>query len=190
MIWVRLPGVRRQPRVRARQCAYCGSFILQRWGRAKKPIQDTHALEVIVQRYRCCDCGRTFRDYPDGVDQADRSRPVRQLAALTWALGLSVSEVVDVLAGLGLQMGRTTIWRDGRAMIERLPEGRRESRASILSADPEEPWLERHRGGEVLVLELKREKCVCLELEGDTSEPMDTWLGPMLEEMGMEVEVI
>ena len=82
VIWLRLPQVKTQPQKRPRTCPNCNSYILQRWGRITKPVRDTHELEVEIHRYRCCDCGKTFRAYPEGVDRAERSTRMRQLAAL------------------------------------------------------------------------------------------------------------
>ncbi len=52
---------------RPQGCPYCGSVLLQSWGSASKPLCDPQLKKVEVRRFRCCDCGRTFRHYPEGV---------------------------------------------------------------------------------------------------------------------------
>ena len=188
IIWLRLPDVKTRPKGRPRRCPHCGSYILQRWGRITKPVRDTHELQVEVHRYRCCDCSRTFRAYPEGVDRSERTLRLRQLAALTWALGLSLEEVVSVFESFGMEMSRTTIWRDGQSMVSRLPGGRRSRSVRVLSKHGDNTWVDDHRGGVVLVLELKRRKKVLLEMvEEEDPQTVRTWLEPIAQELGLEV---
>lgn len=190
VIWLRLPEVKTSPRGRPKRCPYCGSYILQRWGKITKPVRDTHELEVEVHRYRCCDCGRTFRAYPQGVDRSERTLRLRQLAALTWALGLSLEEVVTVFDSFGMKLSRTTIWRDGQDMVSRLPDGRRSRLVQVLAKGGETTWLQDHKGGVVIVLELKRRKKVLLEmLDEDDPQNVQHWLEPIASELGLELDL-
>ncbi len=111
-----LPKTSTQPLGRPRHCPFCDSTILQKWGRTSKPLKDLDCQRAEVHRYRCTDCSRTFRTYPPGIERSSRSKRLRTLAAFTWALGLSLDSVVSVFQGLGLELSRTTIWRDGRKM--------------------------------------------------------------------------
>ncbi len=189
IIWLRLPEFEEAPARRARRCPHCGSFILQRWGRITKPVRDTHELEVEVYRYRCCECHRTFRDYPEGVDRTERTLRLRQLAALTWALGLSLDEVVTIFDSFGMSLSRTTIWRDGKDIVARLPEGRRSRLVEVLSVNQDHSWIEGHQGGVVIVLELKQRKKVMLEMlhQYDVNSAR-TWLEPLVTELGLQVD--
>ncbi len=190
IIWLRLPEFKTRPKGRPRQCPKCGSYILQRWGKITKPVRDTHDLEVEVHRYRCCDCGRTFRAYPDGVDRSERTTRLRRLAALAWALGLSLEEVVTVFDTFGMSLSRTTIWRDGQEVIDHLPGGRRSRHVQLLSAGGKNTWVEHHQGGVVIVLELKRKKKVLLEmLDEEDPKVVQTWLEPIAKDMGLEVDL-
>ncbi len=190
IIWLRLPDFEARPKSRARRCPHCGSYILQRWGRITKPVRDTHELEVEVHRYRCCDCLATFRAYPEGVDRTGRTRRLRQLAALTWALGLSLDEVATIFNTFGMSLSRTTIWRDGKEIVARLPEGRRSRLVQVLSTNNGDGWIDAHQGGVVLLLELKRHKKVFLELVGETDpRSAQTWLAPLVGELGLELEI-
>lgn len=190
VIWLRLPQVKTEPQKRPRTCPNCNSYILQRWGRITKPVRDTHELEVEIHRYRCCDCGKTFRAYPEGVDRAERSTRMRQLAALAWAMGLSLEAVVGVFTNFGVNLSRTTIWRDGQEMASHLPGGRRTRFVKVLDNAQKGVWLDEHQGGVVIVLELKRSSKVLLEMVGDyTQEEVEDWLEPIADNLGLEMEV-
>lgn len=139
MIWLRLPAIKFQPKSRPRRCPYCNGEILQRWGRITKPVRDTHELEVEIQCDHYGDGGRTFRAYPERVDRAGRSVPFRQLAALAWALGLTLVEVVSICDSLEMCWSRTSVWRDGQQIVDPLPDGRRSRLVQILAADGRQP---------------------------------------------------
>ena len=84
-----LAQVKTFPDERPDACEYCGSQILTRHGTADKTVTDLYIEKVTTVRYRCSDCGRTFRHYPDGVDRGGQTQRMRGWAALAWALGLS-----------------------------------------------------------------------------------------------------
>ena len=107
-----LPQVKHFPDTRPSACVHCGSVYLNRHGPVTKPISDLYIDEVTAHRYRCCDCGLTFRHYPQGVDRHDQSHRLRALAALSWALGLSVRSVSHLLGALGCNLSRMSVWRD------------------------------------------------------------------------------
>ena len=107
-----LPQVKLSPDTRPSACSYCGSMYLNRHGLVTKRISDLYVSEVTVCRYRCYDCGRTFRHYPQGVDRHDQSHRLRGLAALSWALGLSLRSVSHLLGALGCELSRMSVWRD------------------------------------------------------------------------------
>jgi hypothetical protein len=96
------------------------SQVLQRWGRVSKSIQDKDDQVTNGFRYRCDECKRTFRGYPQGVDRSNRSRRIRRLAAIAMALGMSSREAADLFTKLGIPLSHTTVWRDGRELIDQL----------------------------------------------------------------------
>lgn len=115
-----LPEIKTQPEERPASCPYCRGLLLQRHGLVLKPIRDLYLHQVTVYRYRCADCGHTFRHYPQGVDCHDQSQRLRALAALLWALGLSHQNISYLLAALGTAIAKRspelvegmTSWRD------------------------------------------------------------------------------
>ena len=105
IVVLKLPGVKRKREERPRQCLYGEGGTFQRWGAVKKPVKDTRVRNVKVYRYRCCQCKRTFRHYPEGNSGADQTERWRLFAILLWTLGL-------ILSGLKVLVSHMTIWRD------------------------------------------------------------------------------
>jgi transposase-like protein len=120
VILIRLPEFNINPDERPRQCPYCGSQILQRWGKVSKPIKDRGDLTVIIHRYRCRDCERTFRDYPEEIDRSNHARGLRRLAALLWSLGLSYRSIVKILNKYEINLSLSTVWRESQAVTTKL----------------------------------------------------------------------
>jgi hypothetical protein len=73
------------------RCAYAGcpgrKFHLRQ--AVRKPLRDTVYQEVVVHRYHCVKCQRTFRVYPQGTTSAQTSQRVKGLAVMLYLLGLS-----------------------------------------------------------------------------------------------------
>jgi transposase-like protein len=112
IVVLQLPEVKSSREDRPKKCPYCSGETFQRWGQTGKPIRDSRVSQVLVYRYRCTRCRRTFRHYPEGVDRASQSLRLRQLASLSWVLGLSYRGVVGVFAAFGVDLGRMSAWRD------------------------------------------------------------------------------
>ena len=93
-------------------CAHCGSQILTKHGTADKTVIDLYEDKVTAVRYRCSDCGRTFRHYPPGIDRSGQTQRMRGWAALAWALGLSLRSASHLLAAFGVSISRMSVWRD------------------------------------------------------------------------------
>jgi DNA-directed RNA polymerase subunit RPC12/RpoP len=74
VILIRLPEVNIHPNGRPKQCPHCDSQILQRWGSVTKPVKDRRDIVAVLYRYRCQDCKRTFRDYPENIDRSNHAR--------------------------------------------------------------------------------------------------------------------
>jgi hypothetical protein len=112
------------------------------------------------------------------------------MAALTWALGLSLEEVVSVFDSFGMCLSRTSIWRDGQEMVGQIPGGRRSRLVHVLSSYGDNAWIDDHRGGVVIVLELKRRKKVLLEMiEENDPGSVERWLSPIAETLGFELDL-
>ena len=94
--------------------------------------------KAAVVRCRRSDCGRTFRQYPEGVVRGGQTRRMRGWAALARALGLSPRSASHLLAAFGVSVSRMSVWRDvqeaGRN-ARRKQAGRARGRATVIGAD-------------------------------------------------------
>ncbi len=79
IVTLHLPDVKRQTEIHPHTCPSCHGATFQRWGNVIKPVKDQRHPTIAVHRYRCCHCHRTFRHYPEGVDQADQTQRLRPL---------------------------------------------------------------------------------------------------------------
>jgi len=120
IVVLQLPDVKGETEKRPVRCPSCQGEILQRWGGQQKCLRDPQLSMVKVYRYRCCRCRHTFRQYPDGVDQAQQSLRLRKLAALCWILGLSYRGITAVFSAFGVQIARMTAWRDAQELATQL----------------------------------------------------------------------
>lgn len=135
IVVLKLPNVKSKTDSRPRQCPACKGEIMQRWGGAKRQIRDPHVHCVRVHRYRCCHCRHTFRDYPEGVDQAQQSQRLKKLAALCWTLGLSYRGIAGVLAVFRVGISRMSAWRDAQEQAGELKRSRMGKPVRVLGLD-------------------------------------------------------
>jgi transposase-like protein len=110
IVVLKLPNVKRNTESRPRKGRYCEGNTFQRWGEVNKPVKDVRVRKVKVYRYRCCQCQRTFRHYPEGNTRADQTERLRLFAVLLWTLGLSHRASSLILSGKGM-VSFMTIWR-------------------------------------------------------------------------------
>jgi transposase-like protein len=135
MVVLKLPAVKRIREERLRQCPYCEGETFQRWGRVNKPVKDVRVRNVKVYRYRCCQCKRTFRHYPEGNSSADQTERLRLFAILLWKLGLSHRASSLILSGLNVLVGFMRIWRDVQAEAKKIKKRNHWKPVRILGLD-------------------------------------------------------
>jgi hypothetical protein len=175
---------------RPSQCPVCKGEILQRWGGQVKRVRDPYVEEVLVYRYRCCGCRHTFRHYPSGVDQAQQTQRLRQLAGLCWVLGLSYRGIAAVFTVFQVGISRMGAWRDAQERAEQLQRRRFWEPVRVLGLD----------GAYVLGWGKKRAVLVAIDLgEGqpvsigyvDEADPQAVrrWLEPLVKRLGVSVIV-
>jgi transposase-like protein len=98
-------------------------------------VRDPQIHEVVVYRYRCCSCHRTFRVYPQGVSRASQTERMRMLVAICWLLGLSYRGLVLVCAAFGPRLGRMSAWRDVQQRAAQMENERRWKKVRVLGVD-------------------------------------------------------
>lgn len=188
---LRFPEVEDTPNNRPRHCPYCGSPILQRWGRVSKSVHDLEHQETEVQRYRCGECERTFRDYPEGIDRSSQSLRIRHLAALAWAMGLSCRDVVSVFDELGVRLSRMSVWRDGQELAARLGGQGGPRRARRFSIERLASHQKPNRPGVVIVIDPGDGRTVVLGvLDEFDPRKVKSWLEPLVAEVDIEVSLL
>lgn len=115
-IQVRLPKVKPDEYEIPETCPHgCGGTYFQPHGQQGhiKPLRDPQHSEVTVYRYRCVDCGRTFRVYPKGVlPGAQQSARLKGMVVLLYVLGLSYGAIEDFLWALGCGISKTLAYYD------------------------------------------------------------------------------
>src|SRR5215469_2872894 len=94
------------------RCAYagCGGRKFHLRQEVKKPLRDTVYHEVVVHRYQCLKCQRTFRVYPQGTTPAQTSQRVKGLAVLLYLLGLSYGATSLALEALGVPLCKSRVY--------------------------------------------------------------------------------
>ncbi len=103
-----------------------------------KALQDPDHAQVQAKRYKCLKCKRTFRVYPQGVSEAQRSDRLKGIGVMLYVLGLSYGGTADALAAFGWAGSKTTIYRDVQAAgeaVKRLRQAQGPRKVQVLGAD-------------------------------------------------------
>ena len=191
IVVVRFPKVKSAPNSRSRQCPYCSSTIIQSWGQMTKEVRNSQAQEITIYRFRCCKCGRLSRSYPEGVDRSLFSQRVLHLAALTYAMGLSVKDVTEAFSNLGIDLSRMTIYRAGNEMTLQLNPVGRKKYEQVYLMEKTHTQRDKLRGGVRLIMDLGSGKYVVLGiLDEYNPKTVRTWLEPICQNIGAEVYVL
>jgi transposase-like protein len=180
-----IPTVNAAPAQRPGGCPYCAEPYLHRHGTSTKPVRDHKLSAVLVQRYKCVSCGRTFRHYPAGITNKDQSQRTVILAALMYGLGLSCSATSHLLGALGVDVSKITAWRDAQEAGEALRQKRPVGRVRVLGADETVFGV---RGQKVVVgfvVDAESGRTLGFEVlfEGD-GKAFKEWLEPYAKELG------
>ena len=189
IVTLRLPTVKPSIETRPAGCRYCASPVLQRWGGALRAVKDPHVKQALIYRYRCCQCKRTFRHYPEGLTHAHQSQRLVQLAALGWVLGLSLRGTSGILSAFPVALSHTSIWWDVQALSAQLKR-RLPGQVRVLGIDGVYPKLAGKEQPTLIAVDLGSGKPVAL---GAVSEKdwraVVRWLEPLVKELGVEVMV-
>jgi transposase-like protein len=196
IVRIQLPTVNPATIARPSQCPHCGSEILQRWGVVQKPLRDTDYQAVAAYRFRCTQCGRTFRHYPQGVDRADMSQRLRCLAAIAWSMGLSLRGVGIIFSafGDGLRVSKSSVWRavqeKGEQLRRTAQAAQQKHRVRVLGVDGAWIRLNGHSTGVMVAVDMGDGQMVSMEVVDEhDAYAVYRWLKPLVEQLGVEVMV-
>ena len=175
---------------RPQRCAVCKGETFQRWGGRWKRVRDHEVKQVWVNRYRCCQCKHTFRQYPEGVNQAQQSQRLRRLAALSWVLGLSYRGIAGLFAVFGVGISRMSAWRDEQEWAKQLQRRGKSKPVRVLGLDGAyvRGWGDTRP---VLVaVDLGTEQPVALgDVDEKDPQAVGGWLTPWVQQLGVSVLV-
>ena len=188
-VHIRIPDVKPSPEGRPPACPFCQNPVLRRWGRARKPLKDPRLREVEVHRYRCPQCRRTFRHYPEGVSPWTQSRRTVALCALLWALGLSLRSIASLLPHLGLQVSRMSVLRDVRALTEEVKR-HLPHKARVLGVDGFGVRVRGKPRGVLVCVEMEQGlPLLALQVDEKNPRAVASALRPLVRRLGVEVLV-
>jgi transposase-like protein len=192
VLTIRLPLVKTHPADRPKECPHCASRYLHRHGSFPKPVKDHQIKQVIVCRYRCVHCRRTFRHYPEGVGRPDQSARLIILAAVAWALGLSTRATAWLFTHCGARISKSTVFRDVRAVSERLQDQVRRSRAMVpvLGLDGTGSTIKGQEASIVIAVDVGTGQPLSIaRISEHDLEGLVAWLKPLVKAYGVEVLV-
>jgi transposase-like protein len=190
IVVLQLPDVKGICENRPSQCPYCQGEVLQSWGSSLKRVRDHEVKQALIYRYRCTSCRRTFRHYPEGVDQAQQSQRLRKLAALCWTLGLSFRAVAGVFAVFGVGIAAMTAWRDVQEQARLLKQRRIWQAVRALGVDGAWVLGWGEKRGIMVAVDLGTGQPVAIGYI-DEKDPQKVlrWLRPIVKRLGVSVIV-
>lgn len=188
---LRLPEVRPDEYLAPQECPYgCGGRYFALHEECPKAVGDPVYQEVIVRRYRCVGCERTFRVHPTGISADHRSQRLRGIGVMLYVLGLSYGGVADALNALGWAGSKSSVYRDVQAAgeaVELLRRHRAVRQVRVASADATYVMC---RGQEVTVavaLDALVGDVLAIELvESESADNLRAFLARLQEEFGIE----
>jgi len=143
---------------------------------------------VVIYRYRCQDCERTFRDYPEDIDRSNHARGIRRLAALLWALGMSYREIAKILGKNEINLSRSTIWREGQEVTAQLSGKRINKLRHEYRIDKTYIHKVSNQFGLVLAVDLCDGEYIILGTLNEHNPTFVTsWLRPLVEGTNIEI---
>ena len=190
IITLRLAAVNSHPEDRPARCRYCGHPILQKWGIVTKPVRDSQMQKVFVHRYYCTQCERTFRHYPHGVERADQSLRLQQLAALCWQFGFSTRNVSGLFNAFRISLAHMSVWRDVQKQAAVLCQKRSRPPMRVLGLDGVYGRVAGEPHAVTVAVDVGNGQLLSLaQIDEHAVEQVVTWLQPLVVELGIEVLV-
>jgi hypothetical protein len=187
IVTLHLPEVKTTAEKRPGHCPKCGCAILQGWGSVTKPVIDPQVKEVVVHRYHCPSCGKTFRQYPPGVSSADQTDRMRFLCALMWKIGASLRQTTGLLGIWKPTVGHMTVWRDIQWAVLRRPA---KEKMRVAGLDGFYTKIKGKEQGLMVMLDMGDGQPVELaEIAEADPEQLAEWLLPLAQRYGVEVIV-
>jgi len=187
IVMLRLPEVKAVAEKRPGKCPVCGCAVLQSWGSITKPVIDPQLTMVLVNRYRCTNCRKSFRHYPPGVSAADQTDRMRFLCALIWKIGASLRQTTGILGIWQRAVCHMTVWRDIQWAALRRPA---KQTVRVAGLDGFYCSVKGQPKGIMVLLDMSDGQPVELsEVAEESADKLLEWLRPLTEQYGIEVIV-
>jgi hypothetical protein len=187
IVRLHLPEVKAATEKRPGACPKCGCPILQRWGSVVKPLIDPKLTFALLYRYRCTQCRKTFRHYPQGITEADQTDRMRFLCALIWKMGASLRGTTGLLGVWQRAVCHMTVWRDIQWAALRRPAKRK---VRVAGLDGFYTKVKGKDKGLMVMLDMGDGQPVELaEVEEASPDSLLAWLLPLAKQYGVEVIV-
>jgi hypothetical protein len=152
-----------------------------------KRLVDPQLKFALIYRYRCTQCGKTFRDYPPGITPADQSDRMRFLCALIWKIGASLRQTTGLLGIWQSTVCHMTVWRDIQWAALRRPV---KAKVRVAGLDGFYCKVKGVQKGLMVLLDMGDEQPMELaEVAEESSEKVLEWLLPLAAQYGVEVIV-
>ena len=170
-----------------------GQYFKPHQQHCEKPLRDLEYDRVNAMRWKCLQCGRTHRVYPEGVSDAERSDRFIAAGVMLYLLGVSYRGVEDFLTALGQPVDHVTVYRDVQKAGEKAREMRRGWRrqAGSVKVVAGDPTHARCKGEDVVIgVAVDAQEGVVLDidvLENEQTQTLYEWLQPILDLVGAEV---
>jgi transposase-like protein len=168
----------------------CGGKHVVPWQAVKKNVRDSEYEEVMARRYKCLDCGRTFRVYPQGVLAGQVSQRVKGMAVMLYLLGLSYGAVELMLEALGVYLSKSSVYRTVQTTAEAVPGLKRteilsgyQTRAlgaDLTSVKCKGRWLPIG----VVVDPINGLVLSIDHLDGEDAQTLQAWIEPIADQVG------
>jgi len=161
----------------------------------RKKIVDAQHPEVTAWRYEYKKCGHVFSVYPKGVSQKQISKRVNGMAVMLYILGLSYGAVEIVLSSLGMEIGKTSVYRAVQAVAKQVPGLKGEKllngfKTKAVGADVTCVRCNRMWVTVGIVVDVIKGMVLSIdELAGEDSEQLRVWLEPILDAVDVDVVV-
>jgi transposase-like protein len=190
IVVLQLPNVKRKSETRPQECPKCQGETFQRWGKVRKPVRDHRYRNIQLYRYRCCHCRHTFRDYPEGVDEADQTQRLRKLAAIYWVMGMSLRGVRLALSLLGVTLSHMSVWRDLQEQASLVEQRRRWQGVRVLGLDGAYPLGWGKKRAVLIAVDLGNGVPVAVgQVDESNPQAVQRFLEPLVQRLGVSVVV-
>lgn len=191
---LRLPEVMPDEYAIPLTCPYgCGGRCFALHQAYAREMADPSCGEVTVRRYKCVQCGHTFRVHPTGVSRHHRSQRLRAIGVMLYVLGLSYGAVADALAAFGWAGSKSSVYRDVQAAgeaVERMRRLQPQRRVQVVSADATYVVCNRQEVTIAVALDALAGDVLDIELvDSESADGLRSFLLQLQAEYGMQVLV-